>query len=81
MLDERGTETVAAQVHVTQHAWGPIEAVLTLWARRVIRLKRITDVGREDHSGGDRGAWAGMRVERLKPEFTRALTSGVECEK
>jgi hypothetical protein len=75
VLDDQGKETVAAQAHVTKHAWESIEADLTPWAGRTIRLKLITDVGPKDNSSGDWGAWAGMRIEGLKAEFIRTLTA------
>jgi hypothetical protein len=79
VLDEKGRETVAAQVHVGKHEWRPIEADLTPWAGQAVRFKLIADVGPNDNSGGDWAAWAEMRIESREAGLIRTLDENPEA--
>jgi len=60
---------------VTTHAWLPIEADLSAWAGKTVRIKLVTDVGRADNSEGDWGCWADMRLESKGKLLQRTLQS------
>jgi hypothetical protein len=78
ITDETGKETLAAETVVTEHAWAPIEADLTRWAGKTVRIKLISDVGVADSSVGDWACWAEMRIESLKPQLIRQLVEDPE---
>ncbi|HOX36919.1 MAG TPA: hypothetical protein PL033_02930 [Candidatus Brocadiia bacterium] len=73
VLDESGAETELAKVHVEGHKWLPLEADLSKWAGKRVRLKLIVDVGVKDDSSGDWAAWADMRIETLKPTLVHEI--------
>jgi len=75
VVDEQGTETQAGEQTVTTHAWLPIEADLSAWAGKTVRIKLVTDVGRADNSEGDWGCWADMRLESKGKLLQRTLQS------
>ncbi|MBI5834141.1 MAG: hypothetical protein HZB16_17740, partial [Armatimonadetes bacterium] len=62
VVEPDGKETRVASANVTRHEWRPIEANLAPWAGRTVRLKLITDVGPNDNSSGDWGAWGRTRL-------------------
>ena len=78
VLEENGTETVAAQLSVTRHEWKPLAADLSRWAGRKVRVKLITDCGPKDNSSGDWGCWAEPRLETLHPVLHRTQTVELE---
>jgi len=78
VMDETGRATLAASRNVTNHAWFPIEADLTAWAGKKIRLKLVADVGPKNNSSGDWAGWAGMRIESREAELISRLESNVE---
>jgi hypothetical protein len=73
VVEDDGSETAVATATVTRHEWMPIEADLSRWAGRRVRLKLITDVGPADNPGGDWGCWAEARLETLAPVLRRTL--------
>lgn len=79
VVDENGKQHEAARTVVRQHEWRPIEADLSAWAGKTIRLKLISDVGDNDNSIGDWACWADMRIETLKPRLKRRLDERVEA--
>jgi len=73
VVEKDGRETVATEQHVAQFTWRPVEADLSRWVGRTVRLKLIADVGPADNSSADWAAWAEMRVETLAPRLVRTL--------
>jgi len=73
VIDEDGRETTAGERHVARFEWLPIEADLSRWAGRTVRLKLIADVGPADDSTADWACWADLRVETLAPRLVRRL--------
>jgi hypothetical protein len=73
VVDDAGAEAVAGEATVTRHEWRPIEADLSRWAGRKVRLKLVADVGSRDDSSGDWAAWTEMRLEARDPALTRSL--------
>ncbi len=73
IVDEGGREAVAAERTVRRHEWLPIEADLSPWAGRSVRIQLVADVGPADDSGGDWAAWATLRIESREPRLTRTL--------
>ncbi len=73
VLDETGAETLVGTHTVRSHRWEPMEADMTRWAGKTVRLRLVLDPGRRDDSSGDWGCWADMRIETLRPEWTREL--------
>jgi len=67
VVEPDGRQTVVAEKQWIQHAWTPIEADLTAWAGKPIRLKLIADVGPADNSSGDWACWSEMRIESAQP--------------
>ena len=57
------TETILAEKQWIEHAWTPMEADLSRFAGKRIRIKLITDVGNADNSSGDWACWADMSLE------------------
>ncbi len=70
---EDGPETVCAEATVTNHTWTPVEADLTTWTGRTVRLKLVADVGAADNPNGDWACWGEPRIETLQPVFRRRL--------
>ena len=68
VFDADGRETVVAEKHVRKHAWTPIEADLSRWAGKQVRIKLIGDVGPADNSSGDWACWADPQIENLAPQ-------------
>jgi len=54
-------------------AWTPLEADLSRWAGRKIKLKLMADVGPHDNSSGDWACWSRLRLESLVPELQTTL--------
>jgi len=67
VVDADGTETVVAEKQWIEHAWTPLEADLSAWAGKPVRIKLVSDVGPGDNSSGDWACWTGMRIETLGP--------------
>ena len=76
VVDEHGVETRISTAHVIKHEWTPIEADLSPWAGKKIRLKLITDVGAKDDSSGDWGCWGDIRIESNVKVMMRKLEEG-----
>jgi hypothetical protein len=79
VVDEQGRESVVGERRVTEHKWLPIEADLSSFAGKTIRLKIISDVGEADNSVGDWACWAEMRIESLNPSLVRTLDEESEA--
>jgi hypothetical protein len=73
VVEPDGKETVVAEKQWAEHAWTPLEADLTRWAGRTIRLKLISDVGPADNSSGDWACWANIRIENREPALKTTL--------
>lgn len=73
VVDDAGAETEVGCLVVAEHAWELIEADLSAFAGKAVRIKTITDVGENDDSSGDWACWADMRIEALKEQFVRRL--------
>jgi hypothetical protein len=67
VVEPDGTETLVAEKQWIEHAWTPLEADLSAWAGKRVRIKLISDVGPDDNSSGDWACWTGMRIETLRP--------------
>jgi hypothetical protein len=78
VIDDTGRETEVAQTTVQKHEWNPIEADLSRWAGKTIRLKSVTDAGPKDDSSGDWAGWGDMRIESLRPLLHRRLEPDIE---
>ncbi len=68
-----GRETLAAEKRWTQHAWTPLEADLSAWAGKRVRIKLVADVGPADNSVGDWAGWSDLRLESLQPRWMATL--------
>jgi hypothetical protein len=66
-------ETIVAEKQWAEHAWTPLEADLSRWAGRQVRLKLISDVGPADNSSGDWACWANPRIESREPVLKTTL--------
>lgn len=73
VVDDDGRETLVAERHWGQHAWEPLEADLSRWAGRRIRIKVVADVGPNDNSIGDWAAWSDLRLESQEPQWTAGI--------
>ena len=73
VADADGTETVVAEKQWIDHAWTPLEADLSPWAGRSIRLKLVADVGPADNSSGDWACWSNLRIESLGPTLVTTV--------
>ncbi|MCR4414013.1 MAG: hypothetical protein NUV77_16475, partial [Thermoguttaceae bacterium] len=51
----------------------PLEADLSPWAGKRVRIKLIADVGPADNSSGDWAAWSELRLESLHPTLVTTL--------
>ena len=78
VVDQDGDQTMVGRTLVAEHKWLPIEADLSRWAGKTIRLKLITDVGDDDDSTGDWACWALMRVEARDESMIRSLEERTE---
>jgi len=82
VVDAQGTETTVAEKQWIEHAWTPIEADLSPWAGKQVRIKLASDVGPNDNSSGDWACWAGMRIETARPTLaTTVHDQPVELER
>ncbi len=79
VVDEDGTEAIAGETLVTEHEWLELEADLSAWAGKTVRLKLIADVGENDDSTGDWACAADMRIESLGKMLTRTLDEDTEA--
>jgi hypothetical protein len=77
--DTAGTSREVASVTVTNHAWIPIEADLSAWADRDVRIQIVADVGPRDNSSGDWAGWADLRIESREPQPRRLLVDRPEA--
>ena len=62
---------------VKEHEWAPIEGDLSDFAGKTVRIKLISDVGKNDNSTGDWACWAEMRIETVSPSLIRILDEGL----
>jgi hypothetical protein len=72
-----GAETVVAQQQVKAHKWVPIEADLSAWAGKSVRLKLVTDDGPVGNTSGDWGAWGDLRLQSRERVLSRRLLQDV----
>ncbi len=56
-----------------EHAWTPLEADLSAFAGKRVRIKLISNVGPADNSSGDWACWARMRIESRLPTLVVTL--------
>jgi hypothetical protein len=73
VLGPDGKETILAEKTWIEHAWTRLEADLSAFAGKRVRIKLIADVGPADNSAGDWACWAGMRIESLRPALDVTL--------
>jgi hypothetical protein len=73
VVEPGGRKTIVAKRQWIEHAWTPIEADLSAWAGRTVRIQLIADVGPKDNSSGDWAAWHAPQLESLKPEMQTSL--------
>ncbi|MCX6898058.1 MAG: hypothetical protein NT105_05085 [Verrucomicrobia bacterium] len=73
VIEPDGKETVVAEKQRAEHAWTPLEADLSRWAGRNIRIKLISDVGPANNSSGDWACWANPRIESREPVLKTTL--------
>ena len=73
VVDDQGTTTLLAQKQWIRHAWTPIEADLSGWAGKRVRIKLIADVGPSDNSSGDWACWTNLRLETARPTLALAI--------
>lgn len=73
VVEAGGKETIVAEKQWAEHAWTPLEADLSRWAGRSIRLKLISDVGPANNSSGDWACWANLRIESREPILKTTL--------
>lgn len=73
VVELEGKETVVAEKQWAEHAWAPLDADLSRWAGRTIRLKLISDVGPVNNSSGDWACWANLRIESREPVLKTTL--------
>lgn len=63
-----GRRTLLAEKLVTGHAWHPVGADLSAWRNQSVSLILLTDVGKQDDSAGDWGAWAELELTDKEDE-------------
>ncbi|MFZ2642461.1 MAG: hypothetical protein WA117_15810 [Verrucomicrobiia bacterium] len=73
VVETGGKETLVAEKQWAEHAWAPLEADLSRWAGRTIRVKLISDVGPANNSSGDWACWANPRIENREPVLKTTL--------
>jgi len=73
VVEAGGKETIVAEKQWAEHVWTPLEADLSRWAGRTIRIKLISDVGPANNSSGDWACWANMRIESREPVLRTTL--------
>jgi len=73
VLGPDGKETVVTEKQWIKHAWTPLEADLSPWAGKKVRMKLIADVGPADNSSGDWACWANPRIESAQPVLVSTL--------
>ena len=77
---EDETEIPTAEILWDQKSWGLLQADLSKWSGKTVRLQLIADVGPNDDSTADWACFANLRGETAKTvlltrieEFTEAL--------
>ena len=73
VVDANGKETIVAEKQWAEHGWTALDADLSRWAGRPVRIKLICDVGPADNSSGDWACWANMRIESREPLLVTKL--------
>jgi hypothetical protein len=73
VVEPDGRETIVAEKTWIRHAWTPLEADLSRWDGRKIRLKLIADVGAADNSAGDWACWSQLRFESREPALVESV--------
>ncbi|MBR4518930.1 MAG: hypothetical protein IKO65_08020 [Victivallales bacterium] len=66
-------ESIVAEKHVTRNEWVPIEADLSQWAGKKIRLRLIMPVGSKLNTAGDWGCWGDLKITRKEPRLKTTL--------
>jgi hypothetical protein len=67
VIEQNGKETVVAEKQWAEHDWTSLEADLSRWAGKTIRIKLISDVGASNNSVGDWACWSNLRIETKEP--------------
>ena len=75
VVEPNGRTSVIAKRKVTTHKWEPIEADLSAWAGRSVRLKVIADDGPAGNTSGDWAAWADIRLQSNQQLLVRHLVA------
>lgn len=73
VVEGPGAPAVVVQKQWAEHAWTELEADLSKWAGKRVRLRLVADVGPANNSSGDWACWSGMRVETLNPVAVSAV--------
>ncbi|MCX6909158.1 MAG: hypothetical protein NTY01_14100, partial [Verrucomicrobia bacterium] len=73
VVEAGSKETIVAEKQWAEHAWTPLEADLSRWAGRTIRLKLTADVGPANNSSGDWACWANLLIESRGPVLKTTL--------
>ncbi len=73
VVDQYGTETLAAERVWDKHAWDAWSVDLARWAGKTVQLKLIADVGKKDNSSGDWARWASLGLRTAVPVPVRTL--------
>ncbi|MCD4728193.1 MAG: hypothetical protein K8R46_11055, partial [Pirellulales bacterium] len=76
VVEPNGDETVVAEKQWNERAWTPLEADLSRWAGKQVRIKLISDVGPADNSACDWACWADMRVESAESVLVFIFATG-----
>jgi hypothetical protein len=71
-------KTIVAEQIVKTFEWKPIEADLSPWAGKEIRIELMADAGPADNTEADWACWAEMRLESKNKIWQRRLNGDVE---
>ncbi len=78
VVAENGKEETLTQCHIADYKWHPLEADLSAYRGKKIRLRLLCDVGSANNSIADQSQWADPRIESLRMTFTRKLSDIVK---
>ena len=73
VVEEDGSETPVHQKQWIKHAWTPLEADLSRWTGKQVRIKLIADVGPVENPNGDWACWTNVRIESTESTLACAL--------
>lgn len=74
VLTDQGKEVLLTELHVADYKWHDLEADLSPWRGKKIKLRLICDVGPNNNSVADQSQWANLRIESLNKVFSRRLS-------